>query len=217
MSFGMQYGVDKLREVISGPIAKATLEFCDDSGKAAKTLQVGFNPTEYSVSHSIGYYQNNGFGMPFNIKDLHFVRGEASMLSGSIFVDDKSNMESSIKKYGGGLYNAVRCRGFRSNPKNVKEMCQFLEEFLHYDDKEKTTPFIAFTWGEMRFIGKLNNINVQFIMFDRAGNPTRAKVGMQIMGEDNYFLSKMGFLPKSPTVSAGRQAAQATGALNPRI
>lgn len=216
MSIGLQYGVDKFRDVMLGPIAKATLEFCDNNGKAVKSIQCGFNPTEYSVSHSLGYYNTNGIGKPFDIKNLKFGRGEFSVLSVSVFVDDKSNMESSIVKYGGGIYNAVRCRG-RKNPKNVKEMCQFLEEFMHYDSKEKTTPYIAFNWGEMRFVGKLKSINVQFIMFDRAGNPTRAKIAMQIAGEDNYFINKSDFFSKEPTVSAARETAQTLGKLNPRL
>ncbi len=215
MSIGLQALVDKTKSVIAGPIAKATLEFCNSKGKMLRSMQCGFNPTEYSISQSIGYHRATGFGKPFSANQLQFGRGEHATLSVSIFVDEKSNLESSILKYGGKIYNAVKYRGFSSTPKDVKEICQFLECFLHYDDKSKTTPLIGFTWGDMRFIGKLCSINVQFIMFDRAGNPTRAKVGMQIMGDDSCFMKKDFSAGMSPGSSA-RQAAADQGAMNPR-
>lgn len=216
MSIGVQKAIDKVTDKILGPIAKATLEFCNQDGKVLKSMQCGFNPTEYSISQSIGYRKNNGFGKSFSVKHLKHGRGESATLSVSIFVDEKSNLEGSILEYGGKLYNAVKYRGFSSKPKNVKQICQFLEEFLHYDSKGKNTPLIAFNWGEMRFIGKLCSINVQFVMFDRNGNPTRAKVGMQIMGDDSYFMKK-DFAGGGATVkSAARDLASQAGELNPR-
>lgn len=216
MSLGMQTVVDTVKEVFFGPIVKATLEFCDKDGKVEKSLQCGFNPTEYSVSRSIGYHKKNGFGQPFNVNQLQFGRGESATLSVSIFVDDKSNLKSSIIEYGGKIYNAVKCRGFSTTPKNVKEICQFLEEFMHYDPKEKTTPLIGFNWGEMRFIGKLCSINVQFVMFDRSGNPTRAKVSMQIMGEDSHFMKKDFSKGASFAEPSWRAMANEMANLNPR-
>lgn len=218
MSLGIQKLADTIQSAALGPIAKATLEFCNENGKALKSMQCGFNPTEYSVSQSIGYRKFNGFGKPFDVKNMQFGRGESATLSVSIFVDEKSNLEGSIKEFGGKIYNAVKYRGFSSQPKNVKEICQFLEEFMHYDSKEKTTPLLGFNWGDMRFIGKLCSINVQFIMFDRDGNPTRAKVGLQIMGEDSYFMKKSFGASSSGSsgISKARSAARATGTLNPR-
>lgn len=216
MSVGMQKAVDTIKNVAMGPIAKATLEFCNEDGKVLKSMQCGFNPTEYSLSQSIGYRKSNGFGKPFNTRDLQFGRGEFATLSVSIFVDEKSNLESSIKEYGAKIYNTVKYRGFSSTPKNVKQICQFLGEFMHYDSKEKTTPLLGFNWGEMRFIGKLCSINIQFVMFDREGNPTRAKISMQIVGEDSYFMKKDFSSGASSGSSAARQMADSAGELNPR-
>lgn len=211
--------IDGATNAVLGSVTKATLEFCNEDGKVLKSMQCGFNPTDYSISHSISYRKSNGFGKPFDVKNLQFGRGESARLSVTIFVDEKSNLEGTLVDLGGKIYNAVKYRGFSSKPKNVKEICQFLEEFMHYDSKEKTTPLIGFNWGDMRFIGKLCSINVQFVMFDRNGNPTRAKIGMQIVGEDSHFMKKnlaSGSSLGSSGASAARDAAKSLGKLNPR-
>lgn len=219
MSLGVQSLLDAGKGLVMGPIAKATLEFCNQDGKVEKSMQCGFNPTEYSLSQSIGYRKSNGCGQDFKTDDLQVGRGEAASLSVSIFVDEKSNLESNIKEYGGKIYNAVKYRGFSSKPQNVKEICLFLQEFMHYDSKEKTTPLIGLNWGEMRFVGKLGSINIQFVMFDRDGNPTRAKVSMTIVGDDSHFLQKSfgaGKSSKTSIKSNARELAKSWGLLNPR-
>lgn len=202
-----------------GPAAKAKLEFCNEDGKAIRTMQCGFNPTEYSVSRSMRYRRSNGFGKSFRTKNLQAGKGECATLSVTIFVDEKSNLDSTILQVGVKAYNAVKYQGFTSKPKTVKQICQFLEEFVHYDTKQKKMPLLGFNWGEMRFVGKVTGIQVQFVMFDKEGNPTRAKVALQIMGEDNYFMKKSGMqLATKPalTPSVVRSLASKSGVLNPR-
>lgn len=216
MSIGLQYGVDLVKEVFFGPITKASLEFCDEKGNVEKSIQCGFNPTEYSVSKSLGYYAETGLNQPFEMKDLKYMRGEPSTLSVNILVDD-TNMVGSVVKYGTQIYSAVKTGRGLKTPKTVKEACQLLEGFMHNDSKTKTTPFIAFNWGEMRFIGKLRSYNAQFIMFDRSGDPTRAKIGLQIVGEDTYFLGKSSLLSGgSAGKSDARKMGEQSGQLNIR-
>lgn len=216
MSLGMQFGVDLVKEVFFGPITKASLEFCDEKGNVQKSVQCGFNPTEYSVSKSLSYYVETGLNQPFEMKDLKYMRGEPSTLSVNILVDD-TIMAGSVVKYGAQIYTAVKTTKSLKTPKTVKEVCQLLEEFMHNDPKTNTTPYIAFNWGEMRFIGKLRSYNAQFIMFDRSGDPTRAKIGMQIVGEDTYFLQKPSLLASGSTgKSEARKQGEQSEKLNIR-
>lgn len=216
MSLGMQFGVDLVKEAFFGPITKASLEFCDEKGNVEKSIQCGFNPTEYSVSKSLGYYADTGLNQPFAMKDLKYMRGEPSTLSVNILVDD-TIMAGSVVKYGAKIYTAIRTSNNLKTPKTVKEVCQLLEGFMHNDSKTKTTPYIAFNWGEMRFIGKLRSYNAQFIMFDRSGDPTRAKIGMQIIGEDTYFLEKPSLLASGSTgKSDARKQGEQSGKMNIR-
>ena len=106
-------GVDKAVSAVLGPVAKAVLEVCDDNGKVLKSMQCGFNPTEYSISHSIRYVNNNGLGEAFEAKNLAFSRGTPATLSVSISVDQKSNLESTASL----VYNKVKYKGLSSQPK----------------------------------------------------------------------------------------------------
>lgn len=210
-------GVDKAVSAVMGPVVKAVLEVCDDNGKVLKSMQCGFNPTEYSISHSIRYANNNGFGQAFEAKNLAFTRGTPATLSVSIIVDQKSNLQSTAEALGSLAYNKVKYKGMTSQPRNVKQICQYLSQFMHYDSTTKNTPLIGFTWGDMRFLGKLAKVDTRFTMFDRDGSPTRAKVGLTIIGDDTYFL-KTGLTGSKSTSGAGsaRDLAKSTGELNPR-
>lgn len=208
-------GVDKAVSAVMGPVVKAVLEVCDDNGKVLKSMQCGFNPTEYSISHSIRYVNNNGLGEAFEAKNLAFTRGTPATLSVSIIVDQKSNLESSAEALGGLMYNKIKYKGLSAQPRNVKQICQYLSQFMHYDTKSKNTPMIGFTWGDMRFLGKLTRVDTRFTMFDRDGSPTRAKVGLTIIGDDTYFL-KTGILGSKGSSSSVRDLAKSSGVLNPR-
>lgn len=208
-------GKDLAVSAVMGPVVKAVLEVCDDNGKVLKSMQCGFNPTEYSISHSIRYVNNNGLGEAFEAKNLAFTRGTPATLSVSIIVDQKSNLESSLESIGGLAYNKIKYKGLSSQPRNVKQICQYLSQFMHYDSKTKNTPLIGFTWGDMRFLGKLTRVDTRFTMFDRDGSPTRAKVGLTIIGDDTYFL-KTGLLGGKGSGSSARELAKSSGILNPR-
>lgn len=206
---------DAAKSAVFGPVVKAVLEVCDDNGKVLKSMQCGFNPTEYSISHSINYMNNNGLGEPFEAKNLTFMKGTPAMLSVSIIVDQKSNLESTVSELGGLVYNKVKYKGMSSQPKNVKQICQYLSQFMHYDSKNQNTPLIGFTWGDMRFLGKLTRVETRFTMFDRDGSPTRAKLGLSIVGDDTYFM-KSGLGSSTKSSSSAREQASSSGTLNPR-
>lgn len=220
MSLGLQTIVDKVSDKITGPIAKATLQVLDEKGKSLESIQCGFNPTEYSITKDIKYRCTFDYGKDFNTKKMKTGGAMPSTLSVKIFVDEKTNMKSSILKYGGAIYNATQGHGFKvgTEPSTVKQVCEFLESFVHYDSKKLTIPLLAFIWGDMRFVGRVQNVNVQFIMFDKSGNPTRAKIGLRIVGDEDYFLKKRDSISTgAPAVPTSITNAINSGALNPRV
>lgn len=212
---------DKAVSAALGSIVKAVLEVCDETGKVKSSMECGFNPTEYSISHNLHYINNNGINEPFQARNLSFMKGAPATLSVSIIIDQKSHLDGSAAALGGLVYNKIKYKG-KTQPKNVKQVCQFLSEFMHYDSKEKDTPLIGFSWGDMRFVGRLTRLDTKFTMFDRDGSPIRAKLGLVIVGDDTYFMKKTvtsgnpTTLGKSGGTSAARKAADATGALKPR-
>lgn len=197
-----------------GSVVKAVLEVCDEKGKVKSSMECGFNPTEYSISHSIRYVNNNGINEPFQAKNLSFMKGMPATLSVSIIIDQKSHLDGTAVQLGGLVYNKIKYKG-KSQPRNVKQVCQFLSEFMHYDSREKDTPLIGFSWGDMRFVGRLTKLDTKFTMFDRDGSPIRAKLGLTIVGDDTYFMKKT-IIAGGSASSAAREAASALGALNPR-
>jgi len=204
---------DKAVSAALGPVVKAVLEVCDEKGKVKASMQCGFNPTEYSISHNLRYINNNGINEPFQAKNLAFMKGMPATLSVSIVIDQKSHLDGSLEKLGSSVYNRIKYKG-KSQPRTVKQVCQFLSEFMHYDSREKDTPLIGFSWGDMRFVGRLTRLDTKFTMFDRDGSPIRAKLGLSIIGDDTYFMKKT--ITSGGGASAARAAASALGALNPR-
>ena len=205
---------DKAVSAALGSVVKAVLEVCDEKGKVKSSMECGFNPTEYSISQSIRYVNNNGINEPFQAKNLSFMKGMPATLSVSIIIDQKSHLDGTAAQLGGLVYNKIKYKG-KSQPKNVKQVCQFLSEFMHYDSREKDTPLIGFSWGDMRFVGRLTKLDTKFTMFDRNGSPIRAKLGLTIVGDDTYFMKKT-IIAGGTSGSSARAAASAAGALNPR-
>ena len=142
------------------------------------------------------------------------MKGAPATLSVSIIVDQKMHLDGSLSDIGGLVYNKIKYKG-KSQPKTVKQVCQFLAEFMHYDTLKKDAPLIGFSWGDMRFVGRLTRLDTKFTMFSRDGSPIRAKIGLSIVGDDTYFMKKT-ITSGGIGASAARKAADALGALNPR-
>lgn len=194
---------------LEGPVSKAVLEICDSDGTPQKTIQVGFNPTEYTISRQIKYENSNGLSRKFHVKDLNFMKETPARLSVSLIIDDDMNLDSSLKK----IYQSVKYKGMSGQPGSVWEVCRYLAEFMHYQKEGESTPLLSFCWGEMRFIGKLLSMDTSFILFHRNGNPARARLSLTILGEEYDFMKG--------SLSGGganpvKNAASGSG-LNPRL
>ena len=198
-----------------GAVTKAVLEICGQDGTMLKSMQVGFNPTEYSISRTINYENTNGISTQFSLDDLQFMKGTPARLSVNVLVDDEMNLEPFIKQYGGKTYNAVKYKGMSGQPESVKDVCRYLSEFMHYQKDSQSTPLIAFCWGEMRFIGKLMSLDTSFVLFHRDGSPARARISLNIMGEE-YDYMKGSLSPSGGGGNSVKDRAAAENVLNPR-
>lgn len=214
---GNLYG--KGKELVMGQIARAVLEFCDKDGDVETSMECAFNPTEYSISHSLQYHHHTGHGKQYKLSQTAPVREAPAVLTVTLLLDNNLVLRGTLVNMAAKLLSKV---GKVQTPSNVKEICQLLESCLHYpDQKKENAPKLAFSWGDMRFVGALQSLEVKYVKFERSGNPERALATIRILGDDDYFIQeKMGaaasVTESGKAANLAKSAADKLGLLNPR-
>lgn len=115
-----------------------------------ESIEVLFNPTEYQLTQS---NQFNEVAIPGLAAPLiQFGRGNARSLSMQLFFDT----------YEDGS--------------DVRKHTQKLINLLKIDDELHAPPVCQFTWGDLTFVGVLEQANQRFTLFLSNGIPVRATV-----------------------------------------
>lgn len=68
---------------------------------------------------------------------------------------------------------------------------------------------VLFEWGSMAFYGHVTSLGISYQMFNRNGMPVRARLDMEIEGEDKKILNEIGANPhESPDRTKYRRINQ---------
>jgi hypothetical protein len=116
--------------------------------------EVKFNPTDYGIDRGAYYAELDVPGLKTPI--LQFVRGEAQMLSLSLFLDGSD------------------ARG------SVQEALQALRQFICINGQLHAPPVCLFEWGEVQFQGVVTSLKEKFSLFDSDGKVVRATVTLSL-------------------------------------
>lgn len=133
-------------------LAKAKL--INVSGEKPESLEVLFNPTEYSIDRGASFAELQVPGLSTPI--LQFVRGEASTLSVELFLDRTNSR------------------------KNVEESLKALRAFVLIDGDLHAPPVCQFVWGNTLFQGVVTSLKEKFTLFDESGDVLRARVTLSM-------------------------------------
>lgn len=205
-----------------GGLASATIRILDGEEEGTE-LTAMFNPSEYSLSKSLQFQEQDLAGRTSPV--TQFVSGEARTLSMELFFDDT---------HGGARSPSQQSDGF-----DLVEELGTLDTLLQVDPNLGAPPRCAFAWGNLEFRAVLDSAEKQFTMFDRQGNPTRARVNVTFTeyrppgAEQAESGSSSANQPRQRTVEAGdtlsaiageeygdpsawRQIAEANGVDDPR-
>lgn len=142
-----------------------------------------FNPTEYTISRSVNCKDVGGIGQEAQEAATCEQGPKQSVLSVSIFLDKKTDMYGTFANFGKKAKNKVLKK---EKTYDVLHTCQMLEHYSHRN-AAGLLPKVGFKWGGVNFVGHLTSITIHYTMFERNGEPSRAKVDLQIKGKDRFF------------------------------
>lgn len=136
-------------------LEKATIEVLDGAN-AGTRLTVLFNPAEYTVERANTYKSTSVPGLSGPL--LHFINGEADVLSMELFLDDYTDPAP------GG--------------RTVKQRIDEIAGLLEIDRDLHAPPHVRFIWGQLSFKAIFEKLSRKITLFRPDGTPARATLNV---------------------------------------
>src|SRR5436309_3353127 len=109
-------------------LEKATIDILSGS-HAGDQIRVLFNPSEYTIERSNAYKSTAIPGLSGPL--IHFINGEADVLSMELFLDDYTDKPADGSK--------------------VNQRLDALATLLEIDNDQHAPPIVRFVWGKLSF------------------------------------------------------------------
>jgi len=138
-------------------LEKAKIVPHDENGDedASKTIEVLFNPNQYSISKG---NQFATIAIPGrNNPIIQFIKGDSETLSLELFYDTRTHRNSSDVS---------------------TDYINEISDLLQIDPEIHAPPICTFKWGSLHFKGVIEKIDKKFSLFDQYGNPLRGTIGI---------------------------------------
>ena len=166
-----------------GALQRARLSYNTQNGKK-NTIPVQFNPTEYSISRSVKFKSHNGQGEEAHPKNTQASGSELAILRVSLILDTSTELtEYQLPK---GLSK------YLDSNDELTEICRDLGMIMKRTAENHEPSLVIFEWGSMAFYGHVTSLGISYQMFNRNGMPVRARLDMEIEGEDKKILNEIG-------------------------
>lgn len=185
-------------------------------------MYVQFNPSEYTIRRGMTLSEKKALGRDQSPNNNQAVSGDQSVLSVSLYFDSYTELLSEqglvnkslssasdlLKSGYNQLTQTVMPEGiFPSFDMNedispapdqkVNKLFNTILGLVKYAAEDHAPPQIGFIWGEhLHFVGTIDSYSVQYTAFDRDGTPVRAKIDMQITGEEMSLSQMQSEYPK---------------------
>ncbi|RWO22189.1 LysM peptidoglycan-binding domain-containing protein [Mesorhizobium sp.] len=137
-------------------LEKATIDIVSGTN-AGERIPVLFNPTDYTIERSNSYKTTSipGLGGPL----IHFINGEADVLSMELFLDDYTDKP-------------------KAGAKGVREQADKFAALLEIDNNQHAPPIVRFVWGKLSFTAIIEKLTRKFLLFQADGVPARVSLGV---------------------------------------
>lgn len=116
------------------------------------TIEVAFNPTQYSVDKSVEYGELSLPGMDTPVSQ--FVSGDAESLSMDLLVDTYESGD------------------------DVSDKIDELDRLVSVDGDRHAPPICKFVWGDLTFTSIVESLKKEYTLFMPDGRPVRATVSL---------------------------------------
>ncbi|MCX4673189.1 LysM peptidoglycan-binding domain-containing protein [Streptomyces sp. NBC_01381] len=130
------------------------------SGPTTPLLTLPINPTEYAVSKAVTFAE---IGIPgLDAPPMQFVRGGARTLKLNALVDAAEEP-------------------VRADRDVQRKWLDAFQKLTLRQGKTHAPPVVTFAWGaNPSFTGVVDSLAITYVLFDRDGTPTRAKVSLSL-------------------------------------
>lgn len=130
---------------------------CLDDSSLSVTVQ--FNPTSFKLGRRVTWAEQAAALQPWST--LQYGSGASDTLSVTLLLDE-SESDASVLPAVEGFYAFTMP--------------------LKVDSDVIRPPVLLFTWEEFRFLGVVQNLDVDVLLFDASGAPKRATVTLSLLG-----------------------------------
>lgn len=139
---------------MTGKLKRAKITVLEGS-RAGTTVEVFFNPTEYSLEVGNSFQESALPGLDNPV--VHFINGESNSLSMDLVVD-----------------TWTETRGGR----NAGDITRQIADLLKIDGELHAPPPVRFEWGWLEFKAVVEKLSQRFTMFRDDGIPVRATLSV---------------------------------------
>lgn len=145
------------------------------------TFVCQFNPDQYhiKVKGKLTKIERQGEDSPI----VQFMGGSSSTLDLKLYFDTSTSYE--IKT------GMVLAKPMKEKPKDVSAYTKKLMSLVRIEGKKHRPPLVTFSWGPVRFSGFVEDVDVNYTMFEKGGTPVRAEVSLNIVSVELEPLDTM--------------------------
>lgn len=146
----------------------AVLDIETEAGKKT-TFVCQFNPDELSISTQ-GHFsskERTGDDQPI----VQYLGGTSSTVSLNLFFDTSSSYE----------IRENMSKPVRKKAEDVTKYTNVLIGLVSIEGKPHRPPQVTFKWGSLSLSGYVDDVKVNYTMFETGGKPVRAQVGLTLM------------------------------------
>jgi len=190
---------------VEGKLEKALITVFGVNNKVEKKIHVQFNPSEYTITRTLGVTENIPFGKDVKMTSLKPTNAKFAQFSTTLFFDSITELDSNhaadaIKgtkslftggMTGKGAFNSAKNLYMSDKNSDLGDVCKEFTSLLKYSNDQHKPRMIMFSWGNLCFKGYLTNCTQNFTMFLGNGKPVRAKVTISIKGEEQKILNQI--------------------------
>ena len=137
-------------------LEKATIDILAGA-RAGERIRVLFNPAEYTIERGNTYKSSSIPGLSGPL--LHFINGEADVLSMELFLDDYTDPPA-------------------PGDKSVRARLDDLASLLEIDRDLHAPPPVQFVWGRLTFKAIVEKLSRKITLFQPEGIPARATLNV---------------------------------------
>lgn len=154
-----------LNSVLPDKLKKAKIEVLDSSGKKEKEIEVLFNPSQYMLSDSAVYVEQDATWRDSPL--MNYKGGKASSLKMELFFDTGPVLTA----------NVISSQKATDVSKKVKQFT----ELVYIKGNLHAPPKVKFVWGSLSFTGVVTEIKSTYTKFMESGMPIQAKVEVEFL------------------------------------